>query len=111
VANQIAHRTTFHRARLVDHLTPYDVWTTQILEGLTGRLTNSGLPPGVTEDSVLKLLSGAVQRQAMMLAYNDVFWMMGMFFVFCLPMLLMLGRRPRRPAPMPGKPAAQPAAR
>jgi DHA2 family multidrug resistance protein len=108
VANQIAHRTTFHRARLVDHLTPYDVWTTQALEGLTGRLSSSGLPPGVTEDSALKLLSGAVQRQATMLAYNDVFWMMGMFFVLCLPLLLMLGGRPRRPAPVPGKHAAQP---
>jgi len=108
VANQIVHRTTFHRARLVDHLTPYDVWTPQFLEGLTGRLASSGVPPGVAEDSALKLLAGAVRRQAMMLAYNDVFWMMGMCFVLCLPLLLLLGRRRPRPASVPGKPAASP---
>jgi len=109
VANQIVHRTTFHRARLVDHLTPYDVWTPQFLEGLTGRLASSGVPPGVAEDNALKLLAGAVRRQAMMLAYNDVFWMMGMCFVLCLPLLLLLGRRRPRHAPVPGKPAAPPA--
>ena len=66
------------------------------------------MPPGVVEDSVLKLLAGAVRRQAMMLAYNDVFWMMGMCFVLCLPLLLLLGRRHPRPAPVPGKPAVRP---
>ena len=110
VANQIAHRTTFHRARLVDHLTPYDVWTSQVVDGLTGRLASSGVPPGIAEDSALKLLAGAVHRQAMMLAYNDVFWMMGVCFVVCLPLLLLLGRRQQRPTPVPGKPAAQPSA-
>jgi hypothetical protein len=29
------------------------------------------------------------------MAHNDVFWMMGMCFVFCLPFLLMLGRHAR----------------
>jgi hypothetical protein len=32
-----------------------------------------------------------VDRQATMMAYNDVFWMMGMMFVFSLPFLLLLG--------------------
>ena len=109
VANQIVHRTSFHRARLVDHLTPYDVWTPQLLDGLTGRLASSGVPPGVAEDSALRLLAGAGRRQAMMLAYNDVFWMMGMCFVLCLPLLFLLGRRHPRPAPAPGKPTVLPA--
>jgi hypothetical protein len=34
-----------------------------------------------------------------MMAYNDVFWMMGMCFVFCLPFLFFLGRRTRSPVP------------
>jgi DHA2 family multidrug resistance protein len=100
VANQIIHRAAFHQARLVEHLTPYDTTTTQIVDGLTGQLTSRGLSPGVAEDSVLKLLGGTVQRQATMMAYNDVFWMMGMCFVFCLPFLLFLGRR-RSPVPVP----------
>jgi DHA2 family multidrug resistance protein len=96
VANQIPHRSTFHHARLADHLTPYDMGTIQALDSLTGRLANTGLPPGVAEDSALKLLEGTVTRQATMMAYNDVFWMMGMMFVFGFPFLLLLGGRIQR---------------
>jgi DHA2 family multidrug resistance protein len=95
VANQIAHRSTFHEARLVDHLTPYDARTMQALDGITGRLASHGLPPGVAEQSALKLLDGEVARQATMMAYNDVFWMMGMMFVVTFPFLLLLGGRRR----------------
>ena len=101
VANQILHRTAFHHARLVEHLTPYDPTTIQVFDGLTGQLASRGLPPGVAEDSALKLLGSTLQRQATMMAYNDVFWMMGMCFVFCLPFLLFLGRRTRSPVPVP----------
>jgi DHA2 family multidrug resistance protein len=91
VASQIDHRAAVHRARLVDHVTPYDISTAQTLDGLTGRLAAHGLPPGVAEDSALKLLDGTVNQHATMLAYNDIFWLMGMIFVLSLPFLLLLG--------------------
>ena len=37
-------------------------------------------------------------RQATMMAYNDVFWMMGVMFVFCFPFLFLLGGRIQRRA-------------
>jgi len=98
VASQIEQRTTFHRARLLDHVTPYDPRTMQLLDGLSGRLAaEHGLAPGVAEDSALQILDKAVKRHATMMAYNDVFWLMGMLFVVSLPFLIMLGNR-RRPA-------------
>jgi MFS transporter, DHA2 family, multidrug resistance protein len=103
-ANLIIHRTAFHHARLAEHLTPYNSTTMQVVDGLAGQLASRGLPPGVAEDSTLKLLGGTVHRQATVMAYNDVFWMMGMCFVFCLPFLLVLGRRARSPAPAPAAP-------
>ncbi len=94
VASQIEQRAALHRARLVDHVTPYDVSTTQTLDGLAGGIaTSGGLPPGVAEDSALKLLDGLVTRQATMLAYNDIFWLMGMVFILGVPFLLLLGKR------------------
>ena len=101
VANHIVRRTAFHRARLAEHLTSYDVRLTQVIDNLSGHLASSGLAPGVAEDSALKLLSGAVHRQATMMAYNDVFWMMGICFVLCLPLLLLLGERRGHTAPTP----------
>jgi DHA2 family multidrug resistance protein len=92
VASQIDHRSAVHRARLVDHVTPYDVSTAQTLDGLTGRLAAAnGLPPGMAEDSALKLLDSTVNQHATMMAYNDIFWLMGMIFVLGIPFLLLLG--------------------
>jgi DHA2 family multidrug resistance protein len=94
VASQVEHRALLHRARLIDHLTPYNATINQALDGLTGRLaTGSGLPPGVAEDSAIKLLDVTVNRHASMLAYNDIFWLMGMMFVIGVPFLLLLGGR------------------
>jgi MFS transporter, DHA2 family, multidrug resistance protein len=100
-ASQIPYRTTVHRGHLVEHLTPYDGGMLHTLDGLTGRLASSGLPPGVAEQSALKLLDSTVHRQATMMAYNDVFWIMGMLFVLGFPLLLLLGTRTQRPASAP----------
>ena len=99
VTSQIAHRTAFHRARLLEHLTPYDPGPSLALDNLTARLTGAGLPPGTATDSALKTLGGMVNRHATMMAYNDVFWMMGMLFVVGLPFLIML--EDAHPAPRP----------
>ena len=93
VASQVDHRAAFHRARLADHVTPYDASTNQMLDGLTGRLASGpGLAPGTAENGALQLLNGTVTRHAAMMAYNDVFWMMGMLFILTIPFLLMLSR-------------------
>jgi MFS transporter, DHA2 family, multidrug resistance protein len=96
VTSQIAHRTAFHRVRLLEHLTPYDPGLTLALDNLTARLAGAGLPPGTATDSALKMLGGMVNRPATMMAYNDVFWIMGMLFVVGLPFLMRLGGRPAR---------------
>jgi DHA2 family multidrug resistance protein len=96
VAGLVTNRTTFHRGRLVDHVTPYDGSTVQALDSLTSRLADRGLPPGAAADSALKLIDSTVMQQATMMAYNDVFWVMGMLLILGLPFLLLLGRRDRR---------------
>ena len=98
VASQVPHRAMVHRGHLVEHLTPYDGGTVQAIEGLTGRLVNSGLAPGVAEESALKLLDTTVSRQATMMAFNDMFWIMGMLFVLGLPLLALIGSQSRRSA-------------
>ncbi len=105
VASQIVHRTAFHRARLLDHLTPYDPGPALALDNLTARLAGGGLPPGTATDSALKMLSGTVSRHATMMAYNDIFWIMGMLFVVGLPFLIMLGGRTPPPTPAPRQPS------
>ena len=105
VASQLDHRAAVHRARLVEHLTPYEPQVAQMLDGLTAGLAERGIPPGLTTDSALRMLDGTVNRQATMLAYNDVFWLLGMLFVLTVPLLLLLQGRAPRPAPARHPPA------
>jgi len=107
VASQLGHREAVHRARLVEHLTPYDPQVAQMLDGMTERLTGRGIPSGFATDSALQLLDGTVTRQATMLAYNDVFWLLGMLLILTFPLLLLLQGRAPRPAPAPRQPALQ----
>jgi len=106
VASQITHRTAFHRARLVEHLTPYDPGPSLALDNLTARLAGSGVPPGVAADSALQMLAGTADRHATMMAYNDISWMMGMLCVAGLPFLLLLGGRTPPAASEPHQPVA-----
>jgi DHA2 family multidrug resistance protein len=77
------------------------------IKSLTARRFIGGLAPGVAEDSTIKRLSGTVNRQAAIMAYNDVFWMMGILCVVGLPFLFLLGGRKRQPVPAPARPAVQ----
>lgn len=100
VASQVDHRAAFHRARLVDHVTPYDLNTSLRLDGLSGSFAASnGLPPGVVEANAVKLLDLTVNRHAAMMAYDDVFWMMGMLFLVSVPFLCLLGSGRQKKAP------------
>jgi DHA2 family multidrug resistance protein len=76
-----------------------------MLDGMTAGLADRGVPPGLATDRALRMLDGTVNRQATMLAYNDVFWMLGMLFVLTLPLLLLLQGRAPRPAPARPQPA------
>src|SRR5439155_6339567 len=105
VASQLGHRAAVHRARLVEHLTAYDPRVAQMLDGVTEGLAGRGLAPGLATDSALRMLDGTVNRQATMLAYNDVFWLLGMLFVLTVPLLLLLQGRAPRPVPARHPPA------
>lgn len=93
VSSQVEQRTAFHRARLVDYVTPYDVNVQQTLDNLSGRLASSGLPPGSAEDSAIAMLNGTVNRHATIMAYNDVFWIMALLTLISLPFLICMGGR------------------
>jgi DHA2 family multidrug resistance protein len=107
IATEVTHRTAVHRARLIEHVHLYDASTMQNLDGLTGRLLGSGVAEAVAHNSALQLLAGTVRRQASMLAFNDVFWLMAMLFVLGVPFLLLLGSRGRRTTSVPGQPVPQ----
>jgi DHA2 family multidrug resistance protein len=82
-----------HVAALSTHVSAYDPAT----RGIVGQLQQmfalraSGAPP---ELSALAALSGMVQRQAAMLAFIDLFRLLGIIFIVMIPLVFVM-RRPR----------------
>ncbi len=51
--------------------------------------------PGRVADQALQLLSDQVGRQASLLAFSDVFRVVGLLFLLALPLVLLTGGRAR----------------
>ncbi|HJU15757.1 MAG TPA: DHA2 family efflux MFS transporter permease subunit [Stellaceae bacterium] len=85
-------RLHFHWNRLIEDINPARARVQQFLEAQTSRFDL--LIPGDPHRAALKLLANLVQREALILTYNDLFLLLAALFVFGL-MLLPLVRRPR----------------
>src|SRR6266568_1224523 len=85
-------RLHFHWNRLIEDINPARTVVQQFLETQTQRFDS--LIPGDPHQAAVKLLANLVQREALVLTYNDVLLLIGVLFVFGL-MLLPLVRRQR----------------
>lgn len=89
------HQSAVHRAHLVESLSLTDPLLQQRLIDLQfslGSAAGAGSAGGSAADQALRLLSLQVDRQAALLAYGDVFRLVGLLFLLVIPLVLMLGR-------------------
>jgi DHA2 family multidrug resistance protein len=86
------NRLHFHWNRLIEDINPARSAVQQFMEAQAGRLDS--LIPGDASQAALKLLANLVEREALVLTYNDVLLLIGGVFVFAL-MLMPLVRRPQ----------------
>ena len=85
-------RVHFHWNRLIENINPARPVVQQFLEAQANRL--DGLISGDPSRAALKMLSNAVQREALVLTYNDLLLLIGALFIVGV-MLLPLVSRPR----------------
>ncbi len=85
-------RLHFHWNRLIENINPARPAVQQFLETQTDRF--GSLIPGDPSHAAVGLLAKLVQREALVLTYNDVLMLMGGLFVAAL-MLMPLVRRQR----------------
>jgi DHA2 family multidrug resistance protein len=90
----LAHNLQQSHSDLTQHITQYSI--PPIPPSITG-----GAPP-ITQ-SVLMMADAEINRQALMIAYIDDFYLMMLVSLVAIPLLLLL-RKGRRP--QPGEPAA-----
>jgi DHA2 family multidrug resistance protein len=86
------NRLHFHWNRLIENINPARPAVQQFLDAQTNRFDS--LIPGDPNHAAIKLLGKLVQREALVLTYNDVLMLLGGVFVFAL-MLMPLVRRQR----------------
>ena len=78
VTTMLERRTQFHHARLAEHITAYN---------------------GYAWPKSLASINAAVQAQASVMSYLDVFWLLGVIALLVWPAVLFLPRVPKGAAP------------
>ena len=74
------------------HVNPFNPILQQRLAGAHPGRRRPRLSPGEADQAALALIYGMVQRQAGMLSYNHIFWILGIAFLAVIPFLLLLRR-------------------
>ena len=89
-ATQLTKWETYNRAVLVENVTGFRAVAFQWLSTLSTVVTQQGVDPLTAQHMSLKILEGVVMRQAAMLAYNHVFFLVTGLFIISLPLAFLL---------------------
>jgi DHA2 family multidrug resistance protein len=84
-------RLHFHWNRLIENINPARASVQQFLEAQSNRFDS--LIPGDSSQAAVKLLANLVQREALVLTYNDLLMLMGGLFVGALTLMPLVRRQ------------------
>src|SRR5581483_348145 len=103
VSTMLARRAQFHQQTLVSHLTPVDPAYNDALHGIASTLMAKGADAVQAMQQAIGVIYGLVGRQAMMKAFIDNFWLLGVTFLAVIPLIFFMrsaGAHKSDPAPM-----------
>jgi DHA2 family multidrug resistance protein len=90
VSTMVNRRSQFHQMRLVDNLTPYDpVYSLRSQQG-AGLLQQSGVDPYTAHQGGLGLMYQNMIRQASMISFDDVFFLLTLMALVLIPLVLFM---------------------
>jgi DHA2 family multidrug resistance protein len=93
-ATLLGRYSQFYQNNLVAHVTPYSLISREKLLALKQAALARGADLVSADRISLSHLYGMVRRQAGILAYNRIFFIVGLAFLLIIPFLLLL-RKPR----------------
>jgi len=91
-ATQLEKGGQGYRAILVEHVTGYRDTAVDSLSALSRLMVSRGADLVTAQQQALGLLSGEVTRQALMLSYNRVFFLVACLFIVSAPLIVLLRR-------------------
>ena len=83
-------------AILMENVTQYRTVALEWINSLTGAMLGRGADPTTAHLQALNLIGREVRRQAMMLSFNHVFFLVAVLFLLSFPLIFLLkeGRPP-----------------
>ncbi|WP_298270946.1 DHA2 family efflux MFS transporter permease subunit [Geobacter sp.] len=93
-ATLLARYAQFYQNVLVGNVSAFDPLARERIGVMKQAMIMRGVDGATAETKTLAALYGIVRRQAGMLAYNHIFWIVGLTFLGVIPLLLLL-RRPK----------------
>jgi MFS transporter, DHA2 family, multidrug resistance protein len=94
----LIERAQLHQARLVSTVTNYDPAMRAAIRNLARQLTHAGISSADATSHARAQIYAGVQRQALTLAYIDIFFLLALLAAV-LPLLLFLAKKPPLGAP------------
>jgi len=91
-ATLLARYEQFYQTTLAAHVTPYSATWQMRYAGLKQTLISKGIAASQADQTALGMVYGMVRRQAGSLAFNRIFFIIGLAFLSILPLLLLLKR-------------------
>lgn len=102
VTTMVSRRAQFHQARLVDHLTPFDpLYALRSQQGAV-LLQQRGLDPASAQHGGLGIMYEGLLKQAGMLSFADVFYLLTWMMVVLIPLVLFMKNVSSQPPAQPG---------
>jgi DHA2 family multidrug resistance protein len=90
VTTMLARRAQFHQNVLVSHMTTLDPAYQDTLRRTAAAIQTAGASPPDAAAQAQGVVYGTLLKQSNMLAFSDVFWLMGMLFLAIIPLMIML---------------------
>ena len=100
VATLLARNAQLHHNVLVSHLTPYDPAYRHTVEMMSSMMIGSGVNPYMAYIKTHGIMAGMLYRQSHMLAFVDVFRLLGFLFLLIIPLMFLMKKTRPGKGPM-----------
>lgn len=95
VATWLSRGQQVHTNILTAHITAYDPQARLAVQTLSSLATSHGADAATATQQSYQMLFQTVQRQAGMLSFIDIYWLLGLLFLLLIPLVFLM----KRPVP------------
>jgi len=82
-------RAGLHYNNLIEYVNPYNNAYTARLQALIASFQAKGFSFDVARQMALKAIAGMVNRQTLLLTYDDAYWVAGLIMLFSIPLIYL----------------------